>query len=175
MERVFHGNPSGVDHAVSASGQAVFYKKGHEVPVIDQLEIPNLSLVVMDTGEAGDTGKMVAKVRQGVGHKLNIINAMGELTSTLRALLTENTPDLERIGALLNANHSHLVELGVSTQRLDLLCQVAREAGAYGAKLAGAGGGGVAFALVSNPEPVLSAVRPHCADAFCVTTASESK
>ena len=76
MERVFHGNPSGVDHAVSASGQAVFYKKGHEVPVIDQLEIPNLSLVVI-VSVRPVTQEDGCKVRQGVGHKLNVINAMG--------------------------------------------------------------------------------------------------
>ena len=174
MERVFHGNPSGVDHAVSASGQAVFYKKGHDKPIIQRLEIPNLSLVVMDTGQAGDTGKMVAKVRKGVGSKLHTINDMGTLTQALHQQLTHDNPDLKQIGQLLNANHEHLKTLGVSTPRLNTLCQLAREAGAYGAKLAGAGGGGVAFALVEDAAPVLAAVRPHCADAFCVSTTLET-
>ena len=175
MERIFHGNPSGVDHAVSASGQAVYYKKGHDKPIIEQMNIPKLTLVVMDTGQAGDTGKMVAKVRQGVGSKINTINAIGEVTRALKSHLSHETPDLNQIGDLLNANQNYLMELEVSTQRLNTLCQLACDAGAYGAKLAGAGGGGVAFALVEDPDVVLSAVRPHCADAFCVTTSLEAK
>ena len=175
MERVFHGNPSGVDHAVSASGQAILYQKGHDKPIIEQLSIPKLALVVMDTGQTGDTGKMVAKVRQGMGHKLGIINAIGDLTRELHSLLMSAQPDFVQIGHLLNSNHDHLIKLGVSTPKLNTLCQLAREAGAYGAKLAGAGGGGVAFALVEDPEPILSAVRPHCAAAFCVSTSLESE
>jgi len=35
VERIFHGQPSGVDHAVSALGGAVAYRKGADGPTID--------------------------------------------------------------------------------------------------------------------------------------------
>jgi mevalonate kinase len=43
-----------------------------------------------------------------------------------------------------------LTELGVSSPELNDLVALALDAGALGAKLAGAGGGGVAFALVED-------------------------
>ena len=48
----------------------------------------------------------------------------------------------------MNQNHKFLQDLGVSTEKLDKMCQVSVEAGAYGAKLSGAGGGDCMIALV---------------------------
>jgi mevalonate kinase len=46
--------------------------------------------------------------------------------------------------------HELLRSIGVSNESLDRLVVAASEAGAWGAKLSGAGGGGVVLALVSN-------------------------
>jgi mevalonate kinase len=56
--------------------------------------------------------------------------------------------DLPALGRALNANHEILRDLGVSTALIDHLVAAARDAGALGAKLSGAGGGGVMLALV---------------------------
>jgi len=45
-----------------------------------------------------------------------------------------------------------LEELGVSSPKLDRLINAARAAGAYGAKLSGAGGGDCMIALVSDDK-----------------------
>lgn len=175
MERIFHGSPSGVDHAVSASGKAIFYKKGHDKPQIEPMSIPRLGVVVMDTGIAGDTGRMVSKVRSKMSVNLDTINQIGSVTEAIRKELLQERPAPHLLGELLSENQRLLRDLDVSTQQLDNLCKIACEAGAYGAKLAGAGGGGVAFALVSDPTAVLSAVRGHCEDAFCVSTELEKE
>ena len=49
----------------------------------------------------------------------------------------------------MNRSHELLQQIGASHPQLDLLCTAARAAGALGAKLTGAGGGGVMIALVT--------------------------
>ncbi len=138
VERVFHGNPSGVDHAVSALGGVVRYRReGPEV-----VPMPGLApvrLVVANTGTPGNTAEMVERVRRrGAAAEFAAI-------AELVAEAERRWPDL---GRLLDENHRLLQTIGVSTPRLDDACAAMRAAGAQGAKLAGAGGGGVCFALV---------------------------
>lgn len=64
-----------------------------------------------------------------------------------RALLQNN---LQLLGKLMNENHALVRELGGSGEENDRLIGAALDAGAYGAKLAGAGGGGTIIALTDN-------------------------
>jgi len=63
------------------------------------------------------------------------------------------------LGKLMNANHGLLDALGVCTMELSALVYTARNAGAYGAKLTGAGGGGCMVALTDSPEKVANAIE----------------
>lgn len=166
MERVFHGNPSGVDHAVIARGGAVIYQRGSEGPVLTPLPCPALPLVVLDSGEAGDTGVLVASVASRRPAIDPTLEAMGTLTQRFAAALA--AADLSSLGALMNQNHAQLKQIGVSTPRLDALCALARDAGALGAKLAGAGGGGVVIALAPDAASVLQAAQDADVAAFTV-------
>src|SRR5438105_862562 len=65
---------------------------------------------------------------------------LGALTDTGTAALVAG--DLAALGSAMDRAHATLAGLGVSTPQLDSLCEAARAAGAYGAKLTGAGGGG---------------------------------
>ena len=47
----------------------------------------------------------------------------------------------------MNANHRLLQRLGISTEELDEMVALARDAGALGAKLTGGGGGGAVICL----------------------------
>ena len=58
--------------------------------------------------------------------------------------------DFENLGQLANLNQGLLDSLGVSTTKLSDLIFAARSAGAYGAKLSGAGGGDCMIAFVPN-------------------------
>ena len=53
---------------------------------------------------------------------------------------------------------------------LDGLVQLALDHGAWGAKLAGAGGGGVVIALTAEPESLVEVARAHGVDAFVCQT-----
>jgi mevalonate kinase len=164
IERVFHGNPSGVDHTVSAMGGGVKYRRGQP---ITPLPLPPLTLVVMDTGIAGNTAELVAGVA-ALPDGTALLSEIGALTEAVADAL-HGPPDA--LGALLTENHRLLRGIGVSSPLLDALVGAALSAGAYGAKLAGAGGGGVALALVADPEPVLRAARALGAEAFVARVA----
>ena len=79
---------------------------------------------------------------------------MGNTSQAIRKAL--QAQDVPLVGELLTQNHDLLVQLGVSTPKLDLLVDTALSNGALGAKLAGSGGGGVAFALVDSSQDVSS-------------------
>ncbi|MCB9758295.1 MAG: mevalonate kinase [Alphaproteobacteria bacterium] len=163
LERVFHGNPSGVDHAVAAMGGAVVFRRG-EPP--RPLRFPPTSLVVLDSGTAGDTGAMVAAVAARRP-------AIDPLLDRLGALVEQSLPTLgdpQALGAAMNEAHALLRQIGVSTDALDDLVDLARSCGSPGAKLAGAGGGGVVMALTpGGSEPLLREARHRGIHAFeCV-------
>jgi len=68
--------------------------------------------------------------------------------------------DLPGLGRLMDLNQMLLSGLFVSTEGIENACHLARQAGALGAKLTGAGGGGSVVALADlDPEPVLAAWR----------------
>jgi galactokinase/mevalonate kinase-like predicted kinase len=72
--------------------------------------------------------------------------------------------DWATLGALMNENHRIVSELGGSGPENDALIAAARGAGALGAKLAGAGGGGTIIALTTDPQRVWVALLDAGAD-----------
>ena len=93
------------------------------------------------------TAKMVEQVSEK--KRINpeiynpVIDAIGGLT--IRAMHCMNDP--VELGELMNMNHALLEVLGVGHPVLSRLVLASREAGAYGAKLTGAGGGGCMVAI----------------------------
>ncbi len=79
----------------------------------------------------------------------NALFGSGDNPQAIEAL-KEN--DLETLGALMNINHALLYGIGVSDESLEWLINAARKAGALGAKLTGAGGGGCMIALATNEK-----------------------
>lgn len=158
VERIFHGEPSGVDNAVVLRGGLVHYRKGPPLEVSSQPVSQPLPVVILDSGRAGNTADMVARVRVARSSLDATLERIGALVERARALLG----DRPALGRLFDENHALLCQLGVSTPALDSLCAMARRNGALGAKLSGAGGGGVVLALVetaSRPGLLAAAQR----------------
>jgi len=168
VERGFHGNPSGVDHTVSAMGGAIHFRNAESTqpPILTSISLPPLRWVVLDSGSSGDTAQMVQKVRSRVPHNESILQSIGTITERIAQSLPLG--DAKQLGSLLFRNHELLQELGVSTPVLDDLVDFARQNGALGAKLAGAGGGGVVLALVEAQQPLLHAAQDRGVEAFSV-------
>ena len=163
IERLFHGNPSGIDHTVSARGGLLWYQKGPPL-TIEPLDCPSWEMVVFDSGQAGNTAELVemVRVRPNAQH---VIQAISQLTQTARGVLH----DPKELGVLLDENHRLLDRLGVSNTTLNHLAEFARMNGAFGAKLAGAGGGGVVLAITNDGHQLVSAAQENGLRAFCAT------
>ncbi|QDQ99248.1 galactokinase [Tomitella fengzijianii] len=74
--------------------------------------------------------------------------------------LASTTPSAQRLGALLDASHASLRDdFAVSTRELDLAATAAREAGAFGARMVGAGFGGAVLALGPDGDAARIAAR----------------
>ncbi|WP_338738642.1 mevalonate kinase [Haloplanus salilacus] len=171
------GQASRADTFCSAVGGAVRVE-GDDCRAI---ETPNLPFVVGFDGGAGDTGELVAGVRalkSEYGFAEDTVAAIGDVVRTGEQLLDPDagTEDdaLAEIGRLMNFNHGLLEALGVSSRSLDSMVWAAREAGAHGAKLTGAGGGGCIVALDPTPE-TLTALQftPGCEEAFRAELATD--
>jgi mevalonate kinase len=147
VERIHHGTPSGIDNTVVAYGQPVYFRRG-EPPVPFRVGAA-LSLVLGDTGVPVSTAVAVGGVRER--RRLHPetyearFDAMGALVDKGRDCIEAGRP--AELGNLMSRNHALLQEIGVSSPALDSLVQAALEAGAWGAKLSGAGLGGTMLAL----------------------------
>lgn len=167
VETLFHGTPSGIDNAVAALGGLVHFRRTESGPEWTSLPCPPLTLVVLDSGTAGNTRALVAGVRQRHPKNTPILAAIGALTTQIQASLG----NLGALGPLLTENHRLLAKLGVSTPALDGLVAFALDNGATGAKLAGAGGGGVVIAVSHTPEALVRAATTAELTAFCTPIA----
>ena len=75
--------------------------------------------------------------------------------------LKKAEPDHEKIGRLLSEHHTILRDvLKVSTPKIETMLDAAMNAGAFGGKINGSGGGGCMFAYIpQNPEKVVEAIE----------------
>jgi len=167
IETVFHGTPSGVDHGVIGRGGAIRFQRTRDGISIHPMACPALPLVVFDSGTAGSTRDLVAGVRARRDELAPVLTAIGTLTERVIAALEARAP-LTTLGPLLTENHRLLRALGVSTKALDHLVDFALQHGAHGAKLAGAGGGGVVLALAPEPEHLVHRAQQAGLTAFAV-------
>jgi len=159
-EAVFHGNPSGIDHTAAARGGTFVYRRRPEGALIEAIAPERGARLVMVVAAPGASTKtMVDGVRQRVQTEPQ---AAKDLAS-IGALVEETPPfvaagDWARVGEAMNTNHALLRALGVSCPALDAAVDVARSAGALGAKLTGSGGGGCVVCLTHQGDEHLERV-----------------
>jgi hydroxymethylglutaryl-CoA reductase len=148
-EEVFHGRPSGVDAAAARHGGIGVFTKGEGWQPTAVRQPVKLCLGL--SGQPRLTGDLV----EAVGHLCRrqpsarrMIDELGELSRAgLEALAVG---DIDGLGRLFDLAHGILGGLRLSTLSLERLVHGARESGAIGAKLTGAGGGGAVIALAPS-------------------------
>ena len=156
-EQITHGTPSGIDNYVATYGQGIlFNKKSNPVPI--ELREP-LPLVIAASGNRGDTKAMVNGVRRRYdGEQALYANVFDGIDAiTLAGVDALKAQDYDKLGANMNVCHGLLNAIGVSTSGLEKMVGIARRAGAVGAKLTGAGGGGSIIALC--PDNAITVAR----------------
>jgi mevalonate kinase len=150
----------------------------------EALSVPRLPFVVGFDGGAGDTGELVAgvrRLREEFGFAADTVSAIGDVVRHGEGLLRDADPGAEAdrellaaLGRLMDFDHGLLSALGVSSRSLDAMVWAAREAGAHGAKLTGAGGGGCIVALDPTPSTETALTyTPGCEDAFRAELATD--
>ena len=170
-EVIHHGTPSGIDNAVIAFEQPVYFVKGQPIQVL-QVGRP-FWLAIGDTGIASPTRDVVGDVRrrwqQEPAKYEDLFDRIGAIAVSARDALASG--QIAKLGRLMDENQALLERLDVSCPELDGLIQAARQAGATGAKLCGAGRGGNMIALVAeeNAESVAAALRQASAANVIVT------
>ena len=161
---VQEGGASRSDTFCSATGGAVRVE-GEDCRSI---EAPELPLVVGFDGGGGDTGELVARVGElceRYEFAADTVTAVGDLVREGERALADG--DLAGVGRLMDVDHGLLSALGVSARSLDAMAWAAREAGAHGAKLTGAGGGGCVVALDDSDDSLRALdLLPECETAF---------
>lgn len=154
-EAVFHGTPSGIDSHLAVYGGLVRFTRGQS-PETLQRDAP-LRLWIISSQTPRQSAELVKRVRERVDRHPDLANPLWALFAAQVQRMQESllAQDLPVLGELMQMQHHLLASLGVSTDLLDGLCQAALDAGALGAKLTGAGGGGCVLAL--PPEKVSDA------------------
>ncbi len=150
VEKIHHGTPSGIDNTVIAYQRPVYFVRGAPAgPEVLSVGAP-FHLLVADSGLPSPTRELVSQVRarweRERAHVASLIERIGGIAREARQHI--EVGDVDSLGPLMDQNHALLVELGVSSPALDRLVHGARQAGAMGAKLSGAGQGGNVVALV---------------------------
>jgi mevalonate kinase len=117
---------------------------------VQEVDLPQLALVVGHTGISHDTRAEVEKVQNLRARHPDLVDpifrAIGLIAEEAVYLIKELK--MAELGELMNINHGFLEALGVGTRELSELVYAARGAGgALGTKLTGAGGGGCIIAL----------------------------
>ena len=152
LERLHHGTPSGIDNTVITYSRPVYFVKGKppESFPINQ----SFPLIIVDTGKQSRTRDVVQDVRarweKDKDRIEKIFKAIGDTAEMARDVIATGLGDARVVGGFMDHNHRLLQDLNVSSPELDRLVDVAREAGAFGAKLSGAGRGGNMIAVVEE-------------------------
>ncbi len=170
-KKVQKGRASPTDTYVSSFGGIVLITESGK----RRLPPQNLPLVVGNSRISHNTAAMVEKV--GMLKKKYpeivepLLDSIGAVTMT--ALHTLSHP--REMGRCMDINHALLEALGVGHPQLSRLVLAARAAGAHGAKVTGAGGGGCMVALCPGrlKNRVAGAIEACDAQAIITTIDTE--
>ncbi len=135
--------------------------------------MPNIVLV--DTEDEKNRGEAAEDIRRLHEERRNeieeIFAKMGECADGGLAALADK--DLGAFGRYMYRDHELLRELGVSSEGLDKAVGIARENGAYGAKLTGSGRGGMAIVACKSTENMVMAMGENDLKAYATTISRE--
>ncbi|MEM4590236.1 MAG: mevalonate kinase [Nitrososphaerota archaeon] len=146
-ESEIHYRSSGVDLAATLTGGVISYIRGmtpRRIPTQGMFDI-----ILIKAEKARKTGTIVRQVSILREQFINIferLKTVNDEVATEMEIALQNMR-FERIGSLFTVQHNLLKTIGVSNRSLDEAVESALDAGALGAKLTGAGGGGFVIAI----------------------------
>ncbi|RXK39089.1 cystathionine beta-lyase [Tremella mesenterica] len=162
-EKILHGNPSGIDNAVSVRGGAVAFTRamGGRAGGLEGLHgFSSIRLLLTNTLVPRDTKSLVARVSAKRLAEPEVVDPILKSIQTISdeaKTLLSGTSDVGRqalvlrLETLIRQNQVYLTQLGVSHPSLEMI--VAATTGEpfnLATKLTGAGGGGCALTLIPD-------------------------
>lgn len=185
IEHDVQGRASPIDTSTATAGGGVLVRRGEGADLLwtirrdtrtwslHRCRLPELTLIVGNTGLSAATGPLVAGVKKRVETSpdaATMVKEIGQITMDGLAALQRG--DLEAAGRLMDRDHELLNALGVGHPLLDKLVKAARGS-SHGAKLTGAGGGGSMVALTDDPEKTARAIREAGGKPFLIRSDPE--
>lgn len=152
-ERLIHKRTSGADCYVSTFGGLMqYYGKSKSFKNIETKR--SLSLVVASTGIKHSTSDLVAGVKRFKDTNRILFESLSRQASDicLQACTAIESGKCDKIGELMNENQIILQQIGISHHKVRDIIDICSKAGAMGAKITGAGGGGAVIALAASKQ-----------------------
>jgi mevalonate kinase len=153
-ERLIHKRTSGADCYVSTFGGLIQYHSSRS-KAFKKLEAKqSLPLVVASTGIKHSTADLVAVVKRFKDKNHVRFESLAKQASDicLQARTALASGQCDKVGKLMNENQLILQQIGVSHYKVEELIDICSKAGAVGAKITGAGGGGSVIALAATKQ-----------------------
>jgi len=175
LEHVFHGRPSGIDTGLSVyAGASLFTRNSgadeqggafdsgsaslstehavvSPVPQREPIALPHGYLLLCAIPRTASTAALVQRVADRRASDpdgtVAIMEELGKVAERVAHGADGKRPSLGETGELATRAHRALVRLGVSSVELDEGVRLLEKAGALGAKLSGAGGGGAFYGV----------------------------
>ncbi len=149
IEKIYHGFPSGIDNTTITYETPIIFSKSDGFTRLTA-DISKLPLLIIDSGIHSETVNVVSDVKKNYDNNKTYIKEIGSLVKTAKEALGNG--NLKEIGKLMNENQRLLSQINVSCKELDHYIGIARQNGALGSKLTGAGRGGNFIVLAGDPE-----------------------
>src|SRR5574340_1071812 len=151
----YHGVASGVDNTASTyGGLLLFWLKAGEQH-FERIKTPQaFEIVLANSGITANTAALdeFIEKQKKADPKLfqarlqKIVSQGQQMKAALQA------GDLSAVGKLMTENHALLIEMDMSHETLDRMCNTALEKGALGAKVTGGGRGGYMVSLTPGTD-----------------------
>lgn len=164
-EFAYHGLPSGVDNTASTYGGLILYQVEKGQKRFERIKTQKpFEIVLANSGITADTSTLRGETERQREEDPKLFS---DRIERIKAQVYDLKKGLEagnlaKVGRIMSENHEALIEMGLSHEKLVILCEQAVGEGALGAKLTGGGRGGYMVALTpgkSLQEAVASAIE----------------
>lgn len=152
IEKLFHGNPSGLDNSVSTYGSYVVFEKGiiREKFSCEQ----ELNVLIINSQIPKQTLEQVKKVRSLYEKHTTVLDSLMNTIDLLADRFIQDlkeTNSLDRIKDLVTINQGLLYAMQISNPVLNSIINICEQFG-FRAKITGAGGGGCCISIFDQND-----------------------
>ncbi|ABS56727.1 mevalonate kinase [Methanoregula boonei 6A8] len=165
------GRASPTDTTVSTYGGIVLITGSSR----RRLPPQNMHLVIGDSLVSHSTAKMVEQVAELKKTNPGIVDPILDAIEGVGLAAIHHLSNPKELGRYMNMNHALLEAMGVGHPQLSRLVLASRSAGAFGAKITGAGGGGCMVALCAKPVRHRVAQAIQSCDARAIVTGLDTE